>query len=257
MKNLIIILSLIVLFSCTKESIYNEIDIDITPDTLTIEKPPVTHYDTIYKPILTIVHDTIYKPILTLVHDTIIKPTIVIHNDTGSVTMYYAIGYTVSQPTCTKSTGSVTFTGLPPTWDIPTLSISGTSPTKTVDVQSGTYNIIVSNTFGFVTPAIQIIINTPPVTPTPPIIGKVLQPTVNELGSVELLGLPATGEWLLTKFPQKTSVNGTGVSRTVINLDPKGSADLKCYSTVYWFTVTNAEGCTSGKSEDITITSFN
>ena len=246
MKNLIIILSLIVLFSCTKESIYNEIDIDITPDTLTIEKPPVTHYD------------TIYKPILTIVHDTIIKPTIVIHNDTVSVTMYYAIGYTVTQPTCTKSTGSITFTGLPPTWDIPTLGISGTESDKTVDVQSGTYNIIVSNTFGFVTPAIQIIINNPLTIPTPPIIGKVTQPTATEQhGSVELLGLPATGEWLLTKFPQKTSVNGTGVSRTVINLDPKGSADLKCYSTVYWFTVTNAEGCVSEKSEDITITSFN
>lgn len=241
-----ITLLFLMLYRCTPDQIFNEIDIDITSDSIPVIKTQPIHYDTIFKPIF--VHNT----------DTIIKPIVTIHNDTSIVTIFYAINYTITQPTCNISTGSVTFKGLPSVWSIPVFSITGTDSTKTVnELQPGIYNVVI-NISGYITPTIVIVINSAPITPTPPIIGKVSQPTQNEWhGSVELSGLPELGEWSLTKYPQKTSVTGTGVNRTVINLDPKGEPDMKCYSTTYWFTVTNSEGCTSEKSADIIIKSFN
>ena len=76
------------------------------------------------------------------------------------------------------------------------------------------------------------------------VIGPVIQPTCNiPAGSVVLSGLPATGTWTLTQIPDLTEISGSGPNTALADLLP---------GTVR-YTVTNEWGCTSEKSEPITI----
>jgi hypothetical protein len=89
-----------------------------------------------------------------------------------------------------------------------------------------------------------IVINTQPSTPTAPVVGTITQATCAvATGSVVLNGLPSTGTWTLTRTPGGTTTSGTGTSNTVSGL-PAGT---------YSYTVTNAAGCISAISGNITI----
>lgn len=80
--------------------------------------------------------------------------------------------------------------------------------------------------------------------PSAPSVGTITQPTcTSSTGSVVLNGLPATGNWTLTRTPGGTMTTGTGTSRTITGL-PTGT---------YTFKVTNASGCISAVSGSVII----
>ena len=58
-----------------------------------------------------------------------------------------------------------------------------------------------------------------------------------------LSGLPTPGSWVITRLPDEVTTAGSGASFTLTGL-PGG---------VYTFTVTNAAGCTSLPSDEVTI----
>lgn len=159
---------------------------------------------------------------------------------------------TITQPSCNVSTGMVALTGLPPSgsWTLTRypegVIYTGTGVTITVTgLEAGTYTFTVTNSDGCTsTPSAEVIIDPQPPTPTPPVPGAITQPTCEvPTGSVILNGLPADGEWTLTRFPGTLTTAGTGSSFTVDGLNP-GS---------YNFTVTNSAGCTSAVSTAVVI----
>ena len=159
---------------------------------------------------------------------------------------------TVTHPTCVLPTGSVVLNNLPATgdWTITrtpggqTTGGSGTSTTIS-GLAPGTYNFTVTNALGCVSPASSnVVINAQPDTPTAPVVGALTQPTCAlSTGSVALSGLPATGNWTLTRTPGNVAINGSGATRTVSSIPPG----------TYTFTVTNAAGCISPASADVVI----
>lgn len=159
---------------------------------------------------------------------------------------------TVTQPTCSVATGSVSFSGLPSsgTWDvvesIGSTTISGTGTTATFSgLGAGTYTFVVVDNIGCPSgPSTSVVINAQPATPTAPVVGTVTQPTcaVNT-GSVALSGLPSSGSWTLTTTPGGNTT-GSGTATAVSGLTAGGS---------YTFTVTNAQGCTSVATASVPI----
>jgi hypothetical protein len=82
------------------------------------------------------------------------------------------------------------------------------------------------------------------VNPGAPRIGTVTQPGCDvATGSVALEGLPTTGIWTLTRYPDGTTVTGSGSTYTVTGLAPG----------TWSFTVTNQSGCTSSLSDQVVI----
>lgn len=78
---------------------------------------------------------------------------------------------------------------------------------------------------------------TPPGTP---VIGIVTQPTCSEAtGSVQLTALPSSGTWTINPG----SISGSGITTVISGLNPG----------TYSWTVTDAEGCTSLPTSNITI----
>ncbi len=159
----------------------------------------------------------------------------------------------VTQPDCETATGSVVLNGLPEsgTWQLTrypdNVTITGTGATKIIsELIAGTYNFRVTNEDNCTSEATSdVVIDPQPPTPAAPIIKSVTQPTCNvSTGSAELSGLPASGDWILTRLPDNVITTGTGTGTTITGLDPG----------TYNFTVTNSEGCTSPASEDIVIT---
>jgi gliding motility-associated-like protein len=76
------------------------------------------------------------------------------------------------------------------------------------------------------------------------VIGTITQPTFDvPTGSVVLSGLPSTGVWVITRLPGAATTTGSGISRTISNLE----------GGVFTFTVTNSAGCTSSVSGSVTI----
>jgi len=81
--------------------------------------------------------------------------------------------------------------------------------------------------------------------PSVPVVGTITQPTcIVTTGSVVLNGLPSAGTWILTASPGGTTTSGTGSSTTISGL---------AAGTTYTFTVTNALGCISAASGNVTI----
>ena len=159
---------------------------------------------------------------------------------------------TVTQPTCSVSTGSVGFSGLPSTgtWILTRhpdgQTTTGTGTTRTVSgIPPGTYTFSVRNADGCTSSmSTSVTINPQPVTPSAPVIGDVTQPTCNvSTGSIELTGLPASGEWTLTRSPGSVTTSGFGSSVIISGLT----------ANTYTFTVRNADGCTSASSASVTI----
>jgi gliding motility-associated-like protein len=158
---------------------------------------------------------------------------------------------TITQPTCSVSTGSVALSGLPSpgAWTV-TLSpggrtVNGSGTTTTIStIAAGTYTFTVTNSLGCISPAsANAVINAQPSTPTPPAIGTITQPTCGlATGSVTLNSLPS-GSWVVTRNPGSVTTSGTGLSTTISGIDPG----------TYTFTVTNAAGCISGSSASATI----
>src|ERR1035437_5759660 len=160
---------------------------------------------------------------------------------------------TITQPTCTVSTGSVALSGLPATgsWTIThnpggvTTTGSGTNTTIS-GLASGTYTFTVTNASGCTsTSSSDVVINPQPPVPAAPVIGTITQPICTiPTGSVALSGLPSTGSWIITSNPGGVTTTGSGITTTVSNLVPG----------TYSFTVTNSSGCTSIVSSSVGIT---
>ena len=159
----------------------------------------------------------------------------------------------ITQPTCSVSTGSVLLTGLSGSgpWTLirtpglTTTAGSGTSKTI-IGLTPGTYSFTITDVSGCVSlSSVDIVINPQPATaPSAPIIGTILQPNCTiSTGSVVLNGLPITGTWTLTNIPSGIFTTGTGPSFTISGLG----------SGTYAYAVTVAPGCTSVPSANVTI----
>ncbi len=158
----------------------------------------------------------------------------------------------ITPPTCSIATGSVLMMGLPSTgnWTLTrypgTYTLDGSGESYTVGgLSSGIYNYSVTNASGC-TSSLSPNVNIPaqPATPATPLVGTITQPTYTvPTGSVNLSGLPVSGLWTITINPDGATINASGATRTVTGLDPG----------TYTFTVTNAAGCTSLPTAEVTI----
>jgi gliding motility-associated-like protein len=176
---------------------------------------------------------------------------VVINAFTGSLSA--PIIDAVNQPTCTTSTGSVDFSGLPSgNWTLTinpggtTVTGSGTTTSVSSLAAATTYTFSVEDASGCVSSASAgAVVNAQPVTPTAPTIGTITQPNCAvQTGSVALSGLPSSGTWTLTATPGATTQTGSGTSATYSGLNP---------GTTYTFTVTNAAGCVSPPSGNVVV----
>lgn len=155
---------------------------------------------------------------------------------------------TITQPTCTLPTGSVLLYNLPTTgiWTINPGNISGFGASYTITgLDEGTHNFTVTN-YSACTSALSanVVINAQPITPTSPIVGEITNPTcIVGTGSAVLSGLPALGNWTLTRTPDNIIITGTGNSTTLSGI-PSGN---------HKYTVKSSNGCTSIASEDVVI----
>jgi len=161
---------------------------------------------------------------------------------------------TITQPTCSISTGSVDLSGLPASgsWTVTaspggaTITGSGTTGNFAGLTAGTTYTFTVTNVAGCTSIAsANAAINTQPTTPTTPLIGTITQPTCSvATGSVDLSGLPASGSWTITASPGGATITGSGTTANFTGLTA---------GTTYTFTVTNAGGCTSIASANAVI----
>lgn len=159
---------------------------------------------------------------------------------------------TIIPPTCSLPTGSVTLFGLPAdeAWVLTqypgTITIYGTGTSITLDdLDPGTYNFTVTNEAGCVSmPSENITIPMQPPTPSAPVIGTIIQPTYPvPTGSVELRELPYYGPWIIIRDPGNVTTSGEGPTTVITGLEPG----------VFTFRVTNEYGCTSLRSDEVTI----
>jgi len=159
---------------------------------------------------------------------------------------------TISQPTCSVTTGTVDLSGLPATgaWTLTrtpgAVTTTGTGTSTTVSgIIPGTFTYTVTNASGCTSPAsASVVINIPPPTPSAPAVGTITQPScVVATGDLVLTGLPSAGTWTLTRMPGAVTTTGTGTNITITGLNPG----------TYTYTVTNASGCSSGASANIII----
>ncbi len=162
-----------------------------------------------------------------------------------------AVG-TVTQPTCQVSTGSVVLSGLPAsgTWTLTRspggITTTGTGTSTTIaGLLTGTWTYTVTNASGCTSGSTAGIVILPsPTAPAIPVIDTIIQPTCTvSTGRVILTGLPATGTWTLTRYPDGATFVGSGISTTVTNLE----------HGTYSFRVTNSDGCTSAVSSNVVI----
>ena len=132
-------------------------------------------------------------------------------------------------------------------WTLPT-EVSGTSDTNAITVDfggaamSGNISVKGQNECGDgEISSLAITLNSRPASPVP---GTVTQPDCQSAtGTVDLTGLPETGEWNLTATPGGAAISGSGVLGNFTNLAPD----------TYSFTVTDLAGCTSAPSSQVVI----
>ena len=156
----------------------------------------------------------------------------------------------ITQPSCTKATGSVIISSLPSTgsWKLlrsPDGVITGSSGTSTTisGLVPGTYNYIVTNSLGCTSlTSADFVIDPQPPIPSAPLAGKITPPAcATATGSIELTGLPASGTWTINPG----SYTGKGDSTIIPDL-AKGT---------YKYSVTSAAGCVSPVSANIIVPS--
>lgn len=162
----------------------------------------------------------------------------------------------ITPPTCVLPTGSVQLTGLPAAgaWTLTrypgAVSLTGSGATATLTgISSGIYNFIVTGTGGCTSAmSANAIIPSNQDTPSPPLIGSVVQPhTGQSTGIVILNGLPSAGSWTMLRSPDNVVTSGTGVTNTISGLAPG----------TYKFRITNSAGCTSVYSDNLVIIPLN
>jgi gliding motility-associated-like protein len=158
----------------------------------------------------------------------------------------------IVQTTCTSSTGSVVFNGLPSSgnWTLTAspggIALQGSGTTATMEyLPSGTYTFTVSVSGECVSdPSEQVVINGQPVIPAAPVPGAIIQPScIISTGSVNMAGLPISGTWTLIRYPGTVRTNGTGASALISGLPPG----------IFNFAVMNEAGCVSVLSDVVTI----
>ncbi|MDC0118150.1 hypothetical protein OAI10_01920, partial [bacterium] len=156
---------------------------------------------------------------------------------------------TVTNPSCSISTGSVTLSNLPSgNWTLTNLfdgtTYSNSTTSFTVNgLDPGTYTFSVSN--GICDSAVtnSFTIDAIPVQ-SAPVVGTLVQPSCTDsTGSVTLTDLPSTGNWTLTRTSDNVSITNSGSSYPITGL-PSGT---------YNYTVTNSLGCISSASLNIVI----
>jgi gliding motility-associated-like protein len=162
---------------------------------------------------------------------------------------------TVTQPSCSVTSGRVILDGLPSsgTWIVTrspggqTSTGTGTSTTIS-DLASGTYTFTVTSSTGCTSaPSASVTINQLVPVPSAPAVGAISQPSCSLVtGSVVLSGLPPSGTWTLVRSPGDVSSTGTGTSTTVSGLT----------TGTYTFIVTNSFGCNSPASGNVAINSI-
>ncbi len=138
-------------------------------------------------------------------------------------------------------------TGVTYTWSYSGSGASYSSTTNSVTISfsggatAGTLSVTATGSCG--TSSASNLGITVSIIPTP-IVGTITQPTCAvATGSIAFSGLPATGTWTLTRLPGGVTSTGTGTSTTLTNI-PTG---------IYTYTVTNAGGCISNSTANITI----
>jgi len=153
----------------------------------------------------------------------------------------------ITQIKCGGNTGKVHLSNLPGSWTLfmnpGAVSTTGVGSSTTIpNLAPGTYNFAVRNeSTGCVSMATaDITINPIPSPPSAPVIGAIVHPSCSvPAGSVDLSGLPATGNWQVTSNPGGLMKSGTGSTTTFTGLGA-GS---------YTFTVTVlSTACTSPAS---------
>jgi len=156
---------------------------------------------------------------------------------------------TVSQPTCTKSTGSVTLEGLPSSGDwiierFPDeVKINGSGTSITIEgILPGNYSFNFTNVNGCASIISDtVLINDQLIIPGAPLTDNIIPPTcMDSLGAIFLRNLPAEGQWTLIRYPGTVNYMGTGTTTQVMGLS----------SGIYNFTVTNDYGCVSALSSN-------
>ena len=161
---------------------------------------------------------------------------------------------TVTQPTCTVSTGSVILSGLPSTgtWTLirtpGNVTTTGSGTSTSIPILSlGTYTYTVTNSVGCISASSDyIVITAQPFMPAAPLVGTITGPTCTlSTGSVVLNGLPQTGIWLLTRYPGTVTISGTGSSITLSDI----------ITGMYNYALTNGAGCVSAMSANVIIPS--
>ena len=146
----------------------------------------------------------------------------------------------IQMPSCTSANGSVVLSGLPTgEWTINPGNISGNTPAHTVTglAANTVYYFTVTSAEGC-TSAPSAAVDTHVLPPDAPLVSNLQMPSCTSAnGSVLLSGLPA-GEWKINPG----NISGNTPTHTVTGL---------AANTVYYFTVTSAEGCTSAPSAPI------
>lgn len=159
---------------------------------------------------------------------------------------------TIIQPDCNVSVGSVVLSGLPETgiWTLTRspdgVTSTGTGTSKIIpDLVAGTYKFTVTNSAGCTSvESTGVVINAPPDIPAIPVVGTITPPTcTSSTGIVILNNLPATGIWILTRYPGTITSVGEGTSTTITGLE----------AGTYNYNITNSSGCFSAPSANIVI----
>jgi gliding motility-associated-like protein len=158
----------------------------------------------------------------------------------------------ITAPTCTTSSGSVTLGNLPSpgSWIITrypgTIQTTGTGASTVLSgLPPGLYNFSVTNSAGCVSELSgNVIIPDQPSLPTAPVIGNIVQPTAQvPTGSVTLTGLPPSGSWTVIRSPDNILKTGSGTSVLISELGVG----------TFTFAVRNNAGCLSGESDPVVI----
>ncbi len=152
----------------------------------------------------------------------------------------------MTQPTCSSPTGTITVTT--PKETGMTYSINGSSYANSTGIfsslVSGSYTVTAKNATGCISSGTSATIIKQPDTPSAPVVGAITQPTAEiPTGSVELNQLPNPDDWNITRYPDLIVIPGSGSNFIVEGLT----------TGVYTFTVTNRAGCTSEESDNVVI----
>ena len=156
----------------------------------------------------------------------------------------------ITEPTCSKATGSVILSSLPSigSWKLQRLPdgvITGSSGNSTTisGLVPGTYNYTVTNSLGCTSlTSADFVIDPQPVIPSAPVAGTITPPAcATATGSIQLRGLPASGTWTVNPG----AYTGKGDSTVIPDL-AKGT---------YKYSVTSSAGCVSPVTANIIVPS--